>query len=155
MRDVARLGFILVGVHVALSGLQGITPFIALQRNGEFWLAGLAVGIQVLCVILPGVALVVFNGTLSSYVFPEVGTQLAALDLVAAGLAVLGAYLVVVGAASAVSSLLLLPLSLEGPLSPWRDFLAATLAGVLRVVLGVVLFRYPTEVLRRLGTRAA
>jgi hypothetical protein len=155
MREVARLGFILVGLHIAFSGMQGVTPSLALHRHGEFAFAALAAGIQVLFLVLPGVALVAFNRALSSIVFPEASAQVAAFDLVAGGLAVLGAYLVVVGASSALSSLLLLPLSLEGPLSPWRSLLGAALAGVLKVVLGVVLFRYPNEVLRRLGTRAA
>ena len=156
MRDVARLGFILVGLHLCFSGVSGVASGISFLRVGEFaWVVPV---IQLVFVVLPGLFLMVFSRRFSLLVFPESSLPPAGIDLVGAGLAVVGVYLVVAGISAAISFFFLFLLFLGEP-AAFGMSLGTAITGTSKALFGVVLFRYPQEVLRRLGrldsTRAA
>lgn len=154
MRQVARLGFILVGLHTAFSGIRGLASFIPLSLREESEVLWFLVGVQLFFVVLPAVVLVVFNHTLSVFLFEEEPTQIASYDLVAAGLAVLGAYLVIIGLSGALSFLVFAAAS-DGSPNMFGPNWGTVGWGVLQGLFGGLLFRYPNTILRRLGTHAA
>ena len=150
MRELARLGFVLVGLHIAFSGLAALVSSLEYLRHDDLGFAPVSIVLQLLSVVAPGLALVVFNRSLSAFLFKPTEVPATGLNLAAAGLAAVGAYLVVLGTSAALS-LLLMAVVIRDPLSGSNLNWGYAIRGLFEAVFGALLFRYPQEALERLG----
>jgi hypothetical protein len=156
MRELARLGFVLLGIQLALSALQNAAWFVSEfdPQRGSIALGAASLGAIVLLVFVPGCVLAARSRSFAIYLFPTQDAPPSQVDLVAAGLAVLGAYLLIVGVSGALSYGAVATITADFPALAWSN-LGALSASVLKAALGFVLFRYPQNVLRRLGRERA
>jgi hypothetical protein len=145
MRDISRLGFVLLGINLVFSPLAGMSGYaVFATREASELLTPLlaALGFYGLFGLLPGVFLIVRNRALAAYLFPDAPDAiLDTLAVLTSLVCVLGVYLCIRGitnAAGAVVSLVVLSrLSLEAVAQPVEGIVAALLLIVAGVFLAV------------------
>jgi hypothetical protein len=152
MRELARLGFVLVGIQLALSAIQNAAWFVSEfnRERGSVVFGALSFGAIVLLVFVPGCVLAARSRAFATYLFPDQESPPSPFDLVAAGLAVLGAYLVIVGLSAGLSYAAVATMAADFPALAWGN-VRSLFASLLEVVLGLSLFVYPHRALRYFG----
>jgi hypothetical protein len=142
MSQLARLGFLLLGLYLILEPLGGLGTQLGFARDGNFSAEALAysAGWWAVFGLLPGVFLVLRARSIANYLFPPRAEEqrLDARALVTAGVAILGVYLLVGGLARAAGSAALALLTFEIPAAS-MGWAAAGVRGLLETACGVVL----------------
>ena len=158
MFDTARLGFILVGLHVTLSGVFSAlsSAFQYTSSNSEMLLFQIGGSVVVAIVVaVPGLYLVVRNEQLARRAFPSAGPgELSTESLVVAGIAIAGLWLLVSsGISLAVGIVSLLMNALSSDLHGYMTAVSvrSLVSGVVGIAIGIFLFRSPRSVARRVG----
>jgi hypothetical protein len=158
MRDAARLGFILMGLYFLISGISGlVSPLLNRDPVEASWFA-----ISLFTYILPGGLLVAFNYKLAAWFFQVSGTpdSSSSSALVAGGLAVVAALLVLEGISACVGAVL----ALGGGWSSTDELLRPALVangtfglgrGLAGVVCGAALLRFARPIAERVARPAA
>ena len=149
MYSFARLGLVLLGLHGVLAAFQEVSELVVQIRtsdgalaNGELFLFGLLwLGFS----LTPPLVVLVFSRRLAGLVFPGASSTSESPDadsFLAAGLSVLGAFLVLTGVSlligAATTAYALLGF-LEADVVASRT-LPSALSGVWRVLVGVAAF---------------
>jgi len=144
MRELARLGFFLLGLYFVINPLASIGDFAKFTSQGDadfvrrllvtlaFWVAfGL----------LPGSYLMARNRALAVYLFPDDPDGTLDVEALITGLiCVLGVYLLIRGISEAAGNLLVAAamsqLPLEAAVNPIGDVVAALLLAAAGIFLG-------------------
>ena len=152
MSQLARLGFILLGLGLILEPLSMAGSQFLEARPGNLSIEGLgfAAGWWAIFGLVPGLLLCAKSGLLAQALFPE-GDQDATLDtraLITAGVVVLGAYFIVTGLAVAGGAGAMLILTAAQFPQLTGSAVGSVLTGLLEVVVGAVLVMRARRVTR-------
>ena len=149
MYSFARLGLVLLGLHGVLAALRGISGLAAQTRTSGAALSSSEVLVFGLIWLgfglLPPLLVLVFSRRLAGLVFPGASPTLERPDadsFLAAGVSVLGAFLVLTGLPliiGAATSAFALSGLLEAEVVASRT-LPSAFSGICRVLVGVVAF---------------
>ncbi len=164
MYDLARLGFVLVGLDIAISVCFSIVHSIQFARFEEprdvRMFLGTTGGLLLLG-LLPAVILVLRNRLFARYLFPEGEAsplELTRVDaLLTVGIGVLGLYFVCTGAIDLVGSLVwFVPLSHLGDVVA-RQGASHLVEGLARIGIGVLIYWFAPRIVTvgQSGARAA
>jgi len=142
MAQLARLGFILLGLHLILDPLGDFSHQLPLLRAGEYRLQTIAFALSfwVAFALIPGVVLVFRGRAIALALFPETRdeAELDAQALLHTGIVILGAYLIVDGAARSGGALLMVGAA-HGLPGVQELHLASVIRGGFNVVAGALL----------------
>jgi hypothetical protein len=153
MYHLARLGFVLVGLDLAISAALGIVNsfrYATFNAPSDLaWFLATDAGLLLLG-LLPSALLVFCNGQLAHYLFPETESSILEFSdshgLVTAGVAVLGIYIAIRGATSVLSALMwLVPLSSLGEVM-LRKGASSLVEAFARVGAGILVFWFAPQI---------
>lgn len=164
MLQLARLGFVLIGLDFGFSACMSIVHvirFTTFDSPESAWISLFAIALAVLLGIVPAIFLVRRNREFTAYVFPDLPAEQAepidTNSATAAGIAVFGAYFVITGLFGVFGATAwLVPIrSFEEQI--FRTGVAALFEALAQIGVGVacVRFAHPLARLLRGSTPAA
>ena len=144
MQDLARLGFVLLGVDIAVSPLASLfvwfRPIGSQPESGYLQPLLISVAGWAVFGLAPGAFLLVRNRRLASSLFPEATREpLDTRSIFAALVACLGVYLVIAGLGSLVISVVSIGFLVSSGPEFWAKFAGGAASAVLQAGFGCLL----------------
>jgi len=141
MFELARLGFLLLGLYLALSPLDDLAGSLITVDGEKLVAAAIAIPIWLVLAFVPGLVLIWKSRALAERLFgpPEDGSgRFEAETVVGAGLAVCGVWMVLDGVAFAISAVGVAMMS-GGISGIYEMSMVSGVRGLFLVVLGIFL----------------
>jgi hypothetical protein len=143
MSQLARLGFVLLGLSLILEPLSMAGGFLSDLPRADFSVRGLVftLGWWVAFGFVPGLVLCLGSRALAAWLFPQATREdeLDSRSIITAGLVVVGAYLIVTGLSDTGGAAMALILTKDSLPQLAGNIASGAITGVLEALLGSLL----------------